>query len=154
MSLCKEITFTIFMYLIYASGLVFPILKMIWAHKYHSKLECEDYIIPPYIWFNVEAMTDLFTNMTYIFMMAGYMMMGYDLYLPVEKYWGHPFYILSIFHLAWLIIGSVMFWCDCDYFLNTSINHLFWTTLIVGLVTEVKKIFDITAINIGILKKI
>jgi hypothetical protein len=42
------------------------------------------------------------------------------------------YYIISVFNLGWLILGSILFWRDCYNLSPSSINILMWVSLIMG----------------------
>lgn len=43
-----------------------------------------------------------------------------------------PLYILSTFQVAWLIVGSIMFWRDCPNLEPTRLNDFMYAVLIIG----------------------
>ena len=43
-------------------------------------------------------------------------------------------FLASLFNMAWVIVGSVMFWRDCLKIVPVEINDLMWATLLINII--------------------
>lgn len=98
-------------------NIVLHIVSLVYIEKYKNDMYCDNDIISPYTWMLVYSIVGI---------CGGVFSFGEN------KYYN---FIIYAFLLAWLIVGSVMFWGTCeDAGMPKSINTLFYINLISGFI--------------------
>ena len=121
-------------------GLVYglPIAIFVMNYIHRSEMVCHDSFISPYIWMNVEGITETINN-TINALAFAYWLVFKDVGGADKTFGPLTFsaFIVTAFHTAWIICGAVMFWRDCPHLEDNSMNKLYTTVLIIGLASIV-----------------
>ncbi len=111
-----------------------PIAEIVMAEKYRQDMSCPNDLISPYTWMLTEGIVGIF-----IYGLCGIlcalMITGSDSSKKTGVVLCIPLWLLSVFHLAWLIVGAVMFWRDCIDLETKSMNDFYWAVLIINFVS-------------------
>ncbi len=102
-----------------------PIVEIVFGILYFNQINCiSDVGVSLDIWLIVKGSTSILTICT----------VGTVLYL--QSIFTLPcIYLFQLFNLAWLILGSVIFWRYCSNLIPDSINILMYVSLILGYIS-------------------
>ena len=123
--------FSVLMILLIFTAL--PISELIMGSIYKNQIDCVTEIVNIDTWLIVKGSIGLFVVVFLsILVVAVATEEEYLLRLSVTS--TIPFYLSCLFSLAWLIVGSVIFWRDCIDLSPRSVNTMMWCSLIIGYV--------------------
>ena len=127
-SVCLFICTFLFIIFILCLLLGIPITQIYIGVQYSNEITCDGTVILPVSdWLIVQGSTTitLFLFISILFT-CGKNSIGY--YIMIIS-----IYILNVFSLCWLVIGSINFWKDCPNLQPSGINTFMWVSLILGL---------------------
>lgn len=116
-----------------------PIAEIIMAEKYRNLMKCPNNIISPYNWMITEGVVGIMIyglvgikTSAIIISNVVYNSKNSEIFSIIFSI---PLIMLSVFHLAWIIVGAVMFLRDCINLKTKSMNDFYWAVLIINLVS-------------------
>ena len=112
-------------------GLVLPIIQIAFAAKYQNDMVCNiSTIVSPYTWLMTTGIIGLCFGVFTLFFTLNILTTAtlMDMFLMFSTFCLIPF---AFFSLAWMIVGSVMFWRDCNDMEPRPINQLISASLII-----------------------
>ena len=104
-----------------------PIVEIIFGIKYLNKISCHSEInIPLDIWLLIKGCyTFIIICCIGIYSLSGEK--------SIVKIFSLPFvYLLQLFHLIWVILGSIIFWNNCINSVTSELSILLYISLISG----------------------
>jgi hypothetical protein len=115
--------------IIFIATLSLPICQLVYSSVYKDEMACDTSMqIHPYEWMITEGSITLFEIVTMFFVLITSRSA-----LPFTGPLVVTLIMTGVFQMGWLIYGSVLFWRDCLHLQPNSVNHLFWATLIMGI---------------------
>lgn len=111
-----------------------PVTEIVMGTIYKDDVVCETDVVDIPVWLIVKGATGLFV-VVFLVMAILASVTRNDCFVGLIATFTIPFFLSCIFSLAWLIIGSVVFWRDCIHLTPTSVNTLMWCSLIIGYVS-------------------
>lgn len=108
---------------------VVSIVELVYLDQYGDDIHCNSSLINPYKWLLINSIV----NIVCAFLFVGPLIINYFNQNIFEKYSAFACVMCifcAIFSVIWMIIGSIMFWRDCNNKLPQPINDLFYGILI------------------------
>ena len=117
----------LFRFIIGVSIFIFPIIQVIYGILYINSVDCNSFVDVS-TWLIVNGCSGVFNGI--LFIITAYLstkesknIVGIMILIVINIF----------FMIVWLIIGSIMFWRDCEKDTPKHINTLMWITLILEL---------------------
>lgn len=129
---CGSVFFqSIVILIIFFPFIILSLTQLIMNDKYHNELQCSS-LVTPYNWMIIEASVTL---NTIFFELLSLIIHDSKNICPLMNCISPKMIcffpkMIGIFHMTWLIIGSIVFWHDCMNSMPKPMNVLFWITLI------------------------
>lgn len=115
--------------LLLATFLALPVTEIAMGAHYKDDVICDTSVVPIPAWLIVKGSVSIFFIALLGIAAAASDNKGLVLLTEI------PMYVIAMFSLAWLIVGSVAFWRDCKDLEPKSVNTLMWCSLIIGYVS-------------------
>ena len=124
--------------------LIFPLMQLYYGVTYYNQLEhCSD-LPEPDVFLIVEGVVMFSEIITLIVTSYASNVLLSENPPHMVEFWNFScvlsyclLILCCMFNIAWIIIGSVMFWRDCYHIQPKEINTMMWITLISGYVSYV-----------------
>ncbi len=108
--------------------LALPISELTLAILYKDDIVCNsDLYVNIFEWLIIKSSVNigLFLSFFILFILSNKETCCYNFMFAI-------YYIVSLFNLGWLVLGSILFWRDCYNLSPYAINMLMWVSLIMG----------------------
>lgn len=117
----KKLTY--YNFFIFIFNLIICGLELYVSIFYYHQIKCHT-IISPYLWLIVDSIDNILILIYSFFKIKG----------EKSKTFKNQYSIILMFKFAWIIIGAVIFWRDCNNKKITISNITFWVVLIISFI--------------------